>query len=76
MKKNLRLPLLALALAFTVACGQEKTTAEASETAAQEAAGTTDSTETKANQQMAYVCPMECEGSASMQPGKCPVCGM
>ena len=24
----------------------------------------------------AYVCPMACEGSASAQPGKCPVCGM
>ena len=24
----------------------------------------------------AYVCPMGCEGSASNQPGKCPVCEM
>jgi hypothetical protein len=24
----------------------------------------------------AYVCPMNCEGSASDKPGKCPVCGM
>ena len=24
----------------------------------------------------AYVCPMNCEGSASNTPGKCPVCGM
>ncbi|WP_303309775.1 heavy metal-binding domain-containing protein [Hymenobacter sp. BT730] len=24
----------------------------------------------------AYVCPMNCEGSASNKPGKCPVCGM
>lgn len=24
----------------------------------------------------AYFCPMECEGSASDKPGKCPVCGM
>jgi hypothetical protein len=23
-----------------------------------------------------YVCPMNCEGSGSDQPGKCPVCGM
>lgn len=23
-----------------------------------------------------YVCPMHCEGSASNQPGKCPVCDM
>ncbi|WP_375435272.1 heavy metal-binding domain-containing protein [uncultured Hymenobacter sp.] len=24
----------------------------------------------------AYVCPMGCEGSASNEPGKCPVCAM
>lgn len=24
----------------------------------------------------AYVCPMNCEGSASDKPGKCPVCEM
>ncbi|MBC8082599.1 MAG: hypothetical protein H7Z21_05250 [Hymenobacter sp.] len=24
----------------------------------------------------AYICPMGCEGSASNQPGKCPVCEM
>ena len=26
--------------------------------------------------QSAYVCPMNCEGSASNEPGKCIVCGM
>ncbi len=26
--------------------------------------------------QLAYICPMECEGSASNEPGKCPVCAM
>ncbi|WP_245120173.1 heavy metal-binding domain-containing protein [Hymenobacter volaticus] len=24
----------------------------------------------------AYICPMGCEGSASNEPGKCPVCDM
>jgi hypothetical protein len=24
----------------------------------------------------AYICPMHCENSASMEPGTCPVCGM
>ena len=24
----------------------------------------------------AYICPMQCAGSASDKPGKCPVCGM
>jgi hypothetical protein len=30
----------------------------------------------EASQQLAYICPMRCEGSASDKPGKCPVCGM
>ena len=24
----------------------------------------------------AYICPMKCEGSGSMNPGKCPMCNM
>jgi hypothetical protein len=24
----------------------------------------------------AYICPMNCSGSGSEEPGKCPVCGM
>ena len=36
----------------------------------------TDSTATRQTAQMAYICPMECEGSASHEPGKCPVCAM
>jgi hypothetical protein len=31
---------------------------------------------TEAGKQLAYICPMGCEGSASAVPGKCPVCGM
>lgn len=27
-------------------------------------------------QDLAYVCPMRCEGSASNEPGTCPVCEM
>jgi len=27
-------------------------------------------------QQLAYICPMQCEGSASDEPGKCIVCSM
>jgi len=26
--------------------------------------------------QVAYICPMKCEGSESNEPGKCPVCKM
>ncbi|GAB2959267.1 hypothetical protein GCM10027048_28260 [Hymenobacter coalescens] len=35
--------------------------------------GTGDQTNTGST---TYVCPMGCEGSASQQPGKCPVCHM
>ncbi|GAB3308488.1 heavy metal-binding domain-containing protein [Hymenobacter tenuis] len=30
----------------------------------------------KAGKATAYTCPMNCEGSASAQPGSCPKCGM
>ncbi len=51
------------------------------------ACGTTENKETPAdaatNEQVAavdydhaYICPMHCENSASMEPGQCPVCGM
>ncbi|SHL64697.1 heavy metal-binding domain-containing protein [Hymenobacter psychrotolerans] len=39
------------------------------------AASTPDSTATPVVA-AAYVCPMNCEGSASDKPGKCPVCEM
>jgi hypothetical protein len=35
--------------------------------------GTGDQTNTGST---TYVCPMECEGSTSTKPGKCPNCGM
>ncbi|KAA9332373.1 hypothetical protein F0P96_12940 [Hymenobacter busanensis] len=35
--------------------------------------GTGDQTNTGTT---SYVCPMQCEGSQSAKPGKCPVCGM
>ncbi len=38
-----------------------------------EAEKTTGATETA---QLAYMCVMQCEGSASNTPGKCPVCSM
>ncbi len=39
-------------------------------------APTTPADTTRAPQAAAYECPMKCAGSASDQPGKCPVCGM
>ncbi|RNI23678.1 heavy metal-binding domain-containing protein [Rufibacter latericius] len=61
-------------LASVSSCNSSSTTEQPAGTTAQQGAAT-DSTAT-ATKQMAYICPMECEGSASMDPGKCPVCGM
>lgn len=33
-------------------------------------------TESNLTAEMAYACPMRCEGSGSNEPGKCSVCGM
>ena len=44
--------------------------------AATETAETTSTPDTAATAQLAYICPMKCEGSASHEPGKCPVCAM
>lgn len=30
----------------------------------------------KSTSEVSYICPMKCEGSESIAPGKCPVCGM
>ncbi|GAB2542820.1 hypothetical protein GCM10027189_27120 [Rufibacter soli] len=53
---------------------KEQPAAEATAPAQTEAAA--DTSAATQTGQMAYICPMECEGSASMNPGKCPVCGM
>jgi uncharacterized paraquat-inducible protein A len=45
-------------------------------TPAAEEQHTQTTTNADASQQLAYICPMACEGSASNAPGKCPVCGM
>ncbi len=63
---------------------QPETTTTSDATKASETAAPTDNTATAAPadttraaaQNAAYICPMKCEGSASDQPGKCPVCGM
>lgn len=79
MKKHLIWKAMAFMLfTATTACNNTNSSTEAGHSTAEHTEATstaTDSTATPA-QQMAYVCPMECEGSPSMQPGKCPVCGM
>ena len=51
-------------------CGSQETN-DAVETPLEEPA-----MEAEINTTHAYVCPMDCENSASMEPGQCPVCGM
>lgn len=59
-----------LAFLLSLASCKEKPAQEEQKTEAATAAPAA------ASQQLAYVCPMACEGSASDKPGKCPVCGM
>ncbi|WP_205501395.1 heavy metal-binding domain-containing protein [Rufibacter psychrotolerans] len=67
---------LALATAATVTSCNSSGTQEQPATAEHQGAAQDTTAAGTPAQQMAYICPMECEGSASMQPGKCPVCGM
>jgi hypothetical protein len=66
--KNILLLLCLLAGLAAAACNSTPVQEEQqTETTTQQAA---------ADSSLAYICPMACEGSASSQPGKCPVCGM
>lgn len=61
-----------LAFLLSLAACKEKPAQENQKTEAT----TTPAAPAASSQQLAYVCPMACEGSASDKPGKCPVCGM
>ncbi|WP_157593109.1 heavy metal-binding domain-containing protein [Rufibacter tibetensis] len=64
-------------VAFVSSCSNSSSADQPAAASTEEEATTpADSTSTQAGQQMAYICPMKCEGSASMEPGKCPVCSM
>ena len=65
----------AAALLWSLA-GCESKTAPAAEATGSTGAPAADSTAAPGVATAAYVCPMECEGSASNAPGKCPVCTM
>lgn len=77
-----------VAVMFLSACGNNSSTenAEAESTEASEGAGTdteeaTESTESNDNTPgpevtSVYICPMNCDGSGSPEPGTCPACGM
>ncbi|AMM50830.1 hypothetical protein TH61_06060 [Rufibacter sp. DG15C] len=69
----LAIAMVSVSACDTTATKEEKTSTEATSTTKAEVPA--DSTATTTTQ-MAYICPMECKGSASMEPGKCPVCKM
>ncbi len=77
MLKKFAIILAMVGSTFLGACSNN--TAEKTETTTEatgtntEAEKTTGATETE---QLAYMCPMQCAGSASNTPGKCPVCSM
>ncbi|WP_192822644.1 heavy metal-binding domain-containing protein [Rufibacter sp. LB8] len=74
MKKILSISLSVMMALALGSCAQDtKTVQQEGQPATAEATADSTATSTK---QMAYVCPMECANSASMNPGKCPVCGM
>jgi hypothetical protein len=68
--KKLSFTLLLLASLAGTACKESPARQEQSEATTKQAAAT------GAGLQLAYICPMNCDGSASNKPGKCPVCDM
>ncbi|HMT29523.1 MAG TPA: heavy metal-binding domain-containing protein, partial [Bacteroidia bacterium] len=67
MKKTILSIALSLSMAMMISCGGEKPS-ETTEPVTEQAA--------VINTTHAYVCPMNCENSASDKPGQCSVCGM
>jgi hypothetical protein len=75
MKRYISAVIWVLAVVMLPGCDNQAGKKQASENAADAPAATTQPA-TEATPALAYICPMECEGSASYSPGKCPVCGM
>lgn len=71
--KNIALGLALASSVYLSACNKPASEENATTT---EAATTSTAPDTASTAQFAYICPMKCEGSASHEPGKCPVCSM
>lgn len=74
MKNKILGVLFSVALLAGVGCSGNKSEKLPGESAYDTSA--TNDAATQQTAQLAYICPMECEGSASNEPGKCPVCAM
>ena len=68
MKSIKYLPALIIAAGMFVACGGGENKETTTETPTEQIA--------MVDTVHAYVCPMNCEDSGSMEPGVCKVCGM
>ncbi|WP_019949269.1 heavy metal-binding domain-containing protein [Hymenobacter aerophilus] len=75
LKKALLTLCLLPALGLLSSCEQQAATTETPAATTTEAPAAT-SPEAVPASTAAYICPMNCEGSASDKPGKCPVCKM
>lgn len=75
MKKTLMILAISAGVIFA-GCGAKQTEEAAMETPTETPAETPAEQPAAVNTTHAYICPMNCEGSPSMEPGNCPVCGM
>ena len=68
IKKMTWLPILILSAGLMSSCGSNENKETTTESTPEQVA--------VINTTHAYICPMNCENSASMEPGLCKVCGM
>lgn len=75
MKKTMMILALSAGVIFA-GCGSKQTEEAASETTTETPAETPAEQPAAVNTTHAYICPMNCEGSPSMEAGNCIKCGM
>lgn len=76
LQKALLTLCLLPALGVFSSCEQRAATTETPAATTTEAPAATSPEAAPVASTAAYICPMNCEGSASDQPSKCPVCKM
>lgn len=75
MKKTMMILAFSAGVIFA-GCGSKQTDEAATETNTETPADAQADQPVVINTTHAYICPMSCEGSPSMEPGNCPSCGM
>ncbi|QNF31416.1 hypothetical protein HUW51_08525 [Adhaeribacter swui] len=74
--KKIALGLALVSSGYLSACNKPATEENTTATEAAETSTPSTAADSASTAQFAYICPMKCEGSASHEPGKCPVCSM